>query len=390
MALQLYSQQFWYPDATLMASIPFQVFPDNANTFQALFADAAGTISLPNPGVSSPAGFITFYAAAGPYWLHTDTETFHIDVGLSSEGASQSTGIAYGGIMTVNGGNPAAFDITEAHGFIADYTTDPANPTIIAVTVPAQTVVLSGAALTRQDNWWVANAAGVITALPSQPTPAQRRSSLQLGATAGAIGTGFIFAIQSLPVVLNQPANQFYDLAYGLGSFSQSGNRLSANGANLKFNKSVGRAFAASFGQTFTPGAPHMVNSPSETPVIFRYATRLSSSFGPATTDIDPDNYDVGGVVTPISGDPDTCVAHHVFLFGTGVAGNQVAVQYGQTIYASLVTALAALPTSPYIVNPDYEGTGILVGWIIAMRMATALNNQAQAVFAAAPKFSIS
>lgn len=390
MALLLYSQQFWFPDTTLSINVPYQVFPDNANVYSPLFADAAGTIPIPNPGITDGAGFATFYAAAGSYWLHLDEETFEIslpdiDVDLAIS-TGVSTGTIRGGQMT--GVGTSTVNFAAMVGFIVDYATDPANPTVTAVNMPATVRPLAGAELTRTVNWWMSDAFGVITSQGTRPTDAQRRTSIQLGVTGSVIGPGTLFNVQSLPVILQQPAEQFADLLYALGPFSTDGNGLSANGANLQVNKSVGDMFAASFTYATTPNDPHHVVSPAETPMTFRYATQLSGSQGPLVTNIDVANYDVGGVITPIPGGANTTAIHRVFLFGTGIATAQLAVQYGQAFYASLSAGLDSIGTGSFIINPDFVGIGVLIGYIVVIKSATALNNGAQAVFVRAGKFA--
>lgn len=417
MALELYSQQFWYPDTVLSANIPYQVFPDNVNVFAPLFADAAGTIPLPNPGMTDGAGFVTFYAAAGSYWLHTDTETFpltlppppagpflplsggtvtgqlnlisgavNVDVAQAIS-TGVSTGIISGGQMTGVGTSTVTF--APMVGYVVDYVTNPANPSVQIVNMPLTVHPLAGAELTRTVNWWMCDAAGVVTAQPVRPTDAERRTKIQIGVTGSTIGPGVLFNVQTTPVVLQQPAEQFADLLYGLGPFSKTGNVVSANGANLLMNKTAGEVFAASFGYPTTPAAPNHVVSPAETPMTFRYSTRLSGSQGPLTTLFDPANYDVGGVITPVPGGANTATITRVYLFGTGIATAQLALQYGQSIYASLATALDNIAAGTFIENPDYFGIGMLIGYVVAVKSATALNNPTQAVFVRAGKFAV-
>lgn len=416
MALELYSQQYWEPDTTLSVNVPYQVFPDNVNVFAPIFADAAGTIPLPNPGVTDGAGFVTFYAAAGSYWLHLDAETFHITLPDPGPGpflplsggtvtgqlnlisgalnvnvgtaisTAVSTGTIRGGQMTGVGTSTVTF--AAMVGYIVDYVTDPTNPSVKPVSMPATVRPLAGVELTRTVNWWMCDEFGVITSQATQPTNEERRTKIQLGVTGSVIGPGTLFNVQSLPVILRQPAEQFADLLYGLGPFSITGNVISPNGANLTINKSAGEMFASSFSYATTPNAPHRVISPAETPVTFRYATRLPSSQGPLTTTIDVANYDVGGVITPIPGGANTTAIHRVYLFGTGIAGAQVAIQYGQSFYASLAAALDNVGAGSFIVCPDFVGIGTLIGYIVVVKSATTLNNSVQAVFVNAGKFA--
>jgi hypothetical protein len=83
MAVAQYTDTFWYPSGTLASGVAVRIFPLNSNVLAPLFADAAATIPLANPLTTSPAGTISFYAEEGEYWLHADSESFRIGVGLT-------------------------------------------------------------------------------------------------------------------------------------------------------------------------------------------------------------------------------------------------------------------------------------------------------------------
>ncbi len=417
MVLPLYSDVYWFPNGTLAANVPAVVFPDGVNAPASLFSDAAGTIPLPNPLPTDGVGLLTFYVAPGTYWIHIDTESFEVTIpapatgpflplsggtvtgqlnlvsgnfnGNVAQGLSTavSTGVVYGGQMSGVGTSTVTF--AAMTGLVVDYVSNPANPSVQVVNMPPTVHPLAGAELTRTVNWWMCDAAGVVTAQPFRPTDLERRSKIQLGVTGSVIGPGILFNVQTTPVVLQQPAEQFADLEYGLGPFSKTGNQVSSAGANLTVNKSVGEVFAASFGYQVTPGAPNHVVSPAEAPMTFRYSTRLSGSQGPLTTLFDPGNYDSGGVITPVPGGSNTSTITRVYLFGTGIATAQLALQYGQSFYASLAAALDNVGAGTFVENPDYFGIGILIGYVVAVKSATALNNPTQAVFIRAGKFAV-
>lgn len=418
MALELYSQQYWTPDAVLAPGVAFQVFPDNNNVFAPLFADAAGTIPIPNPGVTDGAGFITFYAAAGDYWIHLDTETFRVslpppDLGpflpLSGGtvtgdlvvvtddttvnvgngfGETLSTGLTSGGSMSGIGTNQLSFG--PLTGYIVDATTNPANPSVKFVSMPAQVVPIVGVVATRALNWWLVDEFGVISALPTIPSAQDRRERIQIGATGSDIGTGILSNVQPAPVPLDNPVNQSMDVMFDLGPFSVSGNQLAPNGSNLRIDKAVGDMFAPSFGYPLNPKSPHHVTSPAESPVQFSYATQIAGSQGPLTTFLDPTNYDVGGVITPVPGPASISTIQRVFLFGTGNAGLQTIIQYGQAIYSSQATALQNVGSLDFIVIPDNLGIATLIGYVVMTKSATDLSDPAQATFVRAGKFQVS
>lgn len=417
MVLPLYSDTYWFPNGALAVNTPAVVFPINSNAPASLFSDAAGTIPLPNPLPTDAFGVLTFYAAAGSYWIHIDTESFDVTIPPPAAGpflplsggtitgnlglvtgsfavdvaqalsTTMSTGVLSGGAMTGLGTSTVTF--APMTGFVVDVDTNPAAPVVTIVNMPMTIHPLAGAELTRTVNWWLCDAAGVITSQATRPTDAQRRDKIQLGVTGSTIGPGVLFNVQTTPPILRQPIEQLNDLYYGLGPFSTMGNLVSANGANLNINKSAGEVFAPNFAYTTTPKSPHRVISPAETPMTFRNSTRLAASQGPLTTTVDVANYDVAGVITPIPGGSNTSTIQRVFLFGTGIAGAQLAIQYGQTFYSSLSNALNAVGSGTFIPNPDYQGIGIIIGYIVATKSATNLSDPTQAVFVNAGKFAV-
>lgn len=300
-----------------------------------------------------------------------------------------STGVVSGCVMSFNVGNPAAFDITAGLAYIVDNDSNPGTPVVQLVPIAAQTITLSGGALTRVPNWWTADGTGVITAMANRPTNEERRDLVQLGVTASVIGTGVLFNVQTAHIVQADPLNQLYDLMYELGPFNSAGNAITGN-ANLTFNKAAGRVFSVSFASATSHANPHVAVSPAEAPATFRYATQLASSQGALATQVDVTHYDVGGVITLIPGGSNATTIHRVWLFATGIATAQLAIQYGQTVYASLTEAQAAIGDGTHIVCPDFEGIGVLAGYIIATKSATSLQDIANvkitnAVFKAAP-----
>lgn len=390
MALARYTDTFWFPNGVLAANVQAVVFPRTSPTPALLWTDSAGTIPLANPTQTSASGVLTFWAESGDYWVHLDSETFPITVGMSQEQADLGTGTASGGELNVNGSNPAAVDIGPTDGYVVDYLAgNQSEPVIVRVKTAAQTVPLDAGGLARTVTWWLINSSGTVIQQATKPTNTQRRTHLVLGVTAQE--GGVIFVDQSLPVILPHPSNQIADLMDALGPFSTTGNRITPNGANLKINQSAGTLFARSFNYFAGPvltNDPHVNPTQAQSPAQFRYITQSALVFSSLVSDIDVANYDNGGVVTAIGGSVNNATIHRVWLFATNSATAQLAIQYGQTIYSSLASATAAIGSGAYIVNPLFVGEGALIAYIAAIRTATDLSNPAQATIITAGKFA--
>lgn len=429
MAIAQYTDKFWYPDGTLATSIAVRIFPLNSNILAPLFTDLAATVPLDNPLTTSGTGDISFFAEEGEYWMHADTESFRIAVGLTpvtpgafatlqsevdavevdittleaavvnlegdidvtnkAAASTLSTGVSGGGEFSVNGVSPSAIDIAPLVGYITSFDIDPLNPVITRIEYPGGTVEMDAGALSRTATAWLMDENMVVTQQAFPPSNTQRRTHLFLGITA-QVG-GIIIVDQTLQTILQQPANQLSDLMNALGAFNISGNLISPNGVNLMVNHSAGTLFAQSFNHFAGPiqtNDPHVSTTVAQTPANFRYANRDANAvFGPLRNTIDVANYDNAGVITPIGGGANASTIHRVYMFANNTANEQIAIQYGQTVYASLSAAVNAVGSGTFVQNPLMNAAAML-GYICVIRTATNLTDTAQAVFVTAGKFA--
>lgn len=299
-----------------------------------------------------------------------------------------STGLLSGGVMTQDGSILNAFDLSAGVGFISDYVTSPASPTVSIVNISAQTVTLSGGALTNVVNYWYADSSGTIHNQSTALTSPQKRQNIFLGSTWSTTGTGNLYAILNNPILLNQTTANINALFEALGGLNISGNVVSANGANLNINKTAGTIHGAFTNYAFG-GAnnPFLLATPAETAATFRYVTQLSNSQSAPRTTLDVANFDNGGTITALAANNDAAV-HRVYLIPTGVAGSQIIIQYGQLQYTALASTVPGFLTEVFVPCPDLGTRATLIGYIAAVKNATQLNNAAQATFIPAFKFS--
>lgn len=391
MALARYTDTFWYPNGQIAAGVPASVFPESSSAFATLWADSAGTVPLANPLPTTGTGLLDFWAEAGNYWVHLDTETFPVTVGMSQEQADLSTGVASGGELNASLVNPLAVDIGPTDGYIVDYLAGTqAEPVITRVKTSAQTVALDAGALARAVTWWLLDTTGAVIQQAAKPDAAQFRTHVVLGVTAFDGAT--IIVDQSLPVILPGQANQMVDLLESLGPFNIAGNRITANGANLQLDQSAGTTFARAFnhfaGPTLTNN-PHINTTQAQSPADFIRITQTTTVTPALTNVLDVANYDNGGVITPIGGGANTSSIHRVYLFPNNDPQRQLVVQYGQRTYANLSAAVNAVGAGTFVENPFFiQGNGALIAYIAAIRSATNLSDPTQATIITAGKFS--
>lgn len=388
MALAQYSDNFWFPDGTLAANMAARVFPLGSSALATLYTDATGTTQLPNPLSTNGVGALTFYAAEGEYWIHIDTEAFRVSVGspnfdlFETVGGTLATGTIAGGRITVNGTNPAAIDIAPLTGYVVDEFTNPDIPTVTRVRSEGLTVALAGASLTRLVTWWLMDSTGAVIQQAARPDAVQRRTHLVLGVTGFDQGSGAIFSATTLPTDERQLGNQLADLLDFIGPFSTaSGNAITPAGANLSLAKTAGDMFLRS--ANYFPGAsltrnPHLVSTAAQNPVTFARIRQVEDPLLPTFTTIDPNQWDNGGVLTPVTGNNATI--QRVWLFGVAPVDRQISVQYGQTQHANFTAALNALGSGNFIPNPVTVQNAALIAYIIVAHNATDLSNPAQAI----------
>lgn len=384
MALEHYTDTFWFPNGQLAKNIAARVFSISFSTLATLWADAAGTMPLAQPVSTSAAGVLDFWAETGDYWLHLDTESFRISVGMSQFEAGLSTGTASGGEFTASA-TPGSVDITPLVGYVVTHTQDGDAPTIVRVVSPQRTEALAGASLTRPLTWWLMDSAGTVTQQAARPSNSQRRSHLVLGLTAYD-GVSAIVFDQTLPTILPQPQNQLIDLMGALGPFSVSGNLVSPVPGTLSFDKTEGSVFAHAFNHIPTPTDPHVSTLVAQTPVNFSYNTQQSFSEGPINTALDPASYDVAGTVTPVA-NPAFFTVQRVWGYPLNDVLQQVRVQYGQDTYATMTDAVNAIGNTDFIPNPEAEPFSALLAHIVIRADATDLSDLTQALVLRAGKF---
>lgn len=390
MALVQYRKLYWYPDQSLATNVPARVFPENSNVLAPIFSDTAGT-PLANPTSTDGAGWLEFWAEEGKYWVHIDSEAFIVDAGMSEEEADLSTGVASGGEMDAAG--PQSVTINALVGYVVDNNQLlSSSPTLIKVDEPTQVVALDAGSLARTSTTWLMDSAGNVIQQANAVTAEQRRTHLALGVTIYDTVAAALVEAQTRPIILGQPANQIADIMEAIGPMSVSGNVVSPNGANLSINKTAGTLFIRAsnhFNGGLLTDNPHFSVSPAMAPATIRRITRNPVVVTPpATLTLDPTQYDLNGVLTPIGGGPTTSSVQRVWAFVTNDATLQILVQYGQQTYSTLTQAVQSLGTEVFEPAP-VTVRGALVGYIAVTRIATDLSDPTQAVLIKAGKFSI-
>lgn len=309
----------------------------------------------------------------------TDTDYGTMNIGQTIARAA-STGVVSGGILSIDV-DPTKFDLNQTAVVVVN-NTDPLNPTrasALCGPFDAQTVTNLG---TQPVTYILLDTSCTITQQSNYPTPAERRAKAFVGRINHSNLTSISF-VNSIAEFIPGIINQNYDLLDALGPFNITGNIISANGANLSFNKSAGSIFQRSINLATSNQNPHTSTTPGTTPTTFRYVTQTTTA-GSDVTVLDPTNYDVGGTVTAVPGPTNTATVQRIYLF----ASNNVRVLYGQATYATLAAAVQGYASENFIVNPAVDGFAVLIGFVAIQKNCTSLLDLTCSKILLAPRFA--
>lgn len=289
-----------------------------------------------------------------------------------------STGVRYGGQISINA-DPTKFDVAEVSAVFISHPTPSSTPVITYVTAgpfTAQTVTNIG---TQLITYLALASNGTIAQFSSPLTPSQRRDYAELGAVVHSNLTT-INAVNSIVTTTGHGVNQVHDLMEAIGPINITGNKYTANGANLNVNVSAGTIFKLGSNFHNNEHDPHRVSLSSGTAITFRYR-RQNSVEGSDVTSVDPDNYDVGGVLTSVPNNKFT--VQRFVRFQSGLTR----VQYGQHVYDNLNEAVAGVSTEAFVTETNMAENGVLRAYLVVKQGTTALNSVTDALFMEAQKF---
>lgn len=289
---------------------------------------------------------------------------------------SMNVGLVEGGALSINA-DPTKFNISDGNGSIIAQWTDPNNPVIYNVSWSGLTGLTTTYLNTSTATHVLIDSVGAVLQQTSYPTNAQFRRYIYLG-QLGHTDLTTISTATSMPQPFVGLSSQFRDYEDVIG-FINNGNIITANGANLKLNKSDGFLNASGINFQVDKFNPNRKNYAASTAFTFRYRTQTGA--GVSTSDISPGFYDVAGTITALSGTKYT--NQRVFL----TTGGNVAIQYGQAQYNTMSEATAAINTEPFTIFPNLADNSALIGILTVRSTATDLTNTTQATFTRVSKF---
>ena len=338
----------------------------------------------PRPSIAERIGFRALDTSVWSTIKHNVRQALD---NLASTRVYYETGLTIGGELSVNGADPAKFDIADGRGIIVDSYNDPESPVIAHVKwsgITAQTVTN----LATQARTFVSiDSDGAIVQQSAEWIPEERRNLILLGVLAHGNNTS-ISATPMTPHTSFSRTSQAFDFIEAIGPINVTGNVFSANGANLQINKSAGESFRLGDNYTVSKQNPSIVVNASQTIVSFQY--RYQDGSGGITEDaavtlIDPTLYDDGsGTLAAVAGS-DKWQVQRIWMFSNG----SVKIMPGQNLYRTQADAEASIAGAVFNADPILSNA-IFRCWLIVKSTTTLLNDMAQALFIEADQFGTS
>ena len=341
---------------------------------------------------------ITGQAPAGPTYtidvIDGATSDLHAGVVYGVSGSiyasSLATGLLHGGIITINAGNSAAFDITSGSGQIhssgSTYTADP-QPTYQYVTWPAQTGITLQYLSSSDTTWIYIDSSGTVQQRSSYYTDNQLEENIIIGQLVHPSRT-FINLARTNPNVAYATDKQYEQFIRIFGPVKGSGHTIQPNGANLKLNRTSGTAFSLGRNWINDTNNPSVVSDGAYTDCIFyryyRGATAGTFITVPNQTAIDPTNYDDGsGTLQSLPGGKYSI--QRIFYYPN--TPTLLGVYYGRAQYTSLADAAANINFENFTEIENTKTNAIFVAYLLVKSGATDLTNTSDALILQAGSF---
>ena len=293
------------------------------------------------------------------------------------EGNAISTGVfSFGGISLASS---STFNVGPAEGWIVDNTTNPLLTDVFYVKYSGQTNIPSLYYSSATQTYLLLTSAATLTQQITYPTPQQRRQSIYLGKMGHGNKTSLI-NVFSEPDFEISPISQIRDMFTPIKLINE--NIYPSPNTGLTFNTSSGILWGLGIGFATNQLNPSSITVSGNSPTTFQYRTQTGGTATNRTT-IDPANYDLNGVITTIGSPAKQATNQRIFLLQNG----QFRIQYGQTIYADLTTAIAAVTTESFTTFSNFKDNAILIAILSVRSDASLLSDTLQAKITFASKF---
>ena len=331
-------------------------------------------------------GYVIATGSNGTMYVSVNNENLNLSITDRQrnilEGNVISGGVFYFASPGITVSSSSTVNIGAAKGWIVDNAgaTTSTRPTVQLVEYAGANGVTISNITTATETYFLLNSTGNLIQQTSFPTPRQRRQYIYLGKVGHPNKSSLSLSFPE-PDLDISPAAQVRDMFTPI-KLINNGVYPSAVGATLSFKTSTGTLWGLGIGYTTDVLNPSSIDVTAQSPVIFQYRLQNGGTYS-NTKSIDPAYYDNAGVRTAIGKPVKQATNQRIYLLQDG----QFRVQYGQTVYSDLATALSNVQSESFTTFVNFRDNAILIGILSVVSNATDLSNAAQAQFLLVSKF---
>ncbi len=289
--------------------------------------------------------------------------------------AQSDTGVKLFSGLTTN--SATTINVGTVTGIIVDNETNPLIPTHTKIVYAGATNVTVTTIGSGTESFVMMGSdglgGGIVSFQNTFPTSAERKAKIFLGKISHPSGT--------VVVAINEPDYITSPMAFSRDMFQRiayiNDNVYPyANGVNLNINITGGSIGGDGINFVNDRTRPNDITVLPGVAQAFVYRTQLGGATG-AVTAISPGFYDVGGVVTPVGGGANSSTLQYIYI----IPGQGYIIQYGQTVYSTLTSAISSVGRESLTVYPNLVKNSLLIGVLAVNKSATQLNDTTQAQF---------
>ena len=298
---------------------------------------------------------------------------------------NDTTGILFGGVLSATIGG-TTFSVTAGIGQIVTQT---ASISGVATTVSNVTwSAISGAAITNiathQFTYVLVNSAGVVIQQTTPFTDAQYKTHIIIGILCH-INLASVNLVTNAQNVAYEDPHRLVELISAFGPIKKTGLNISANGANLRIDRTAGEVFKIGSNYITDQFEPDVRTIAAQTPAMLCRVYRNGSggfifdvNGGSYYNDIDPNQYD-DGTGTLASVPSNRWTIQRLFFFPNNP--NDIICYYGVQLYNNFSEARAGVEFEIFDEAQITAENAVFLGFLFVRHNATDLTNPNFAAF---------
>jgi len=291
-----------------------------------------------------------------------------IDAGVDADSIISNLSTTHmTGCVITDGVGAGQINISAGTGHITNNYTDPLNPTSTHVTFTGVTNWTPTNILTWSVTYLAIDVNGNIFETQFLPNAEETREFISIGSVGHSDFTT-ITQISNQKVSAIAPGETLIDLSRAMGAVTKDLINYSANGANLRMNKSAGNTFFASVNSTTNLKDPNHIATPSAVSEFFVTTWKTNTDawlFSTPTQDIVPGTYNDFSHVSLPGGTVGANQYTIMRIYHTPDTGNLTIVQYGQEVYDEYIDALLNANLEVFEFNPTLAAVPLRCSLIV-------------------------